>query len=157
MSKKKKVATKNQPHRRFRHYHLHGVEGIESVTVVVEEIEKKDDYVAAMWKVSWAICNPADNFSRFVGRTIAISTLEERGYTFLLMNDKSNPIDTGVDVLMTSDALSTDPHVLKFRRAMKNLLTEDKKCELRGYYRCLAIAHEKVDAVRSFISNFGKN
>lgn len=52
-----------------RHYHL-GVEGTPSVTCFVVEQEEEKNRLNLSY-VSFAICNPADNFSRAKGRMIS--------------------------------------------------------------------------------------
>lgn len=56
------------PNRFHRHYHL-GVQGTPSVTCYVVETEKKSVGPQKSF-ISFSICNPSDNFSRDLGRTI---------------------------------------------------------------------------------------
>lgn len=130
---------KKAPFRKFRHFHLPEVATrIPSVTVLVEQ----DVEDGRIWFVSWAICQPVDNFSRAVGRRIAEETLDTRGYTFICDEDE-DAIEQAIIFLMTSRTLSSDYEVRRFREAMRNLITVEEMDDLSPYYRLLSIAHEK--------------
>lgn len=141
---------KTDPFRKFQHFHFHEVSHlIPSVTLMVEQSE--DD--PKVWFVSWAVCNPTDQFSRQVGRQIAVDSWENRGYTIVLDNEWEDPLNAAVTFLVTSKATKRDKEVQRVREALYNYITEEEIEALSGYYRILSLAYEKTGVVMKAIEN----
>lgn len=117
--KKAKKNNKKEFHR-YRHYHLGSELKIPSVTVMVTDIgnslEGKEN-----WNISWAICQPEDNFNKKTGRNIAKDTMDTRSYEFMIEANDC-PFTHGINMLMMSKALTHDIEVRRFRNAMDNLI-----------------------------------
>lgn len=137
-----KTETK-QPIRRFRHYRVLDMP-LPSVTVMVEESETEN-----LWKVSWAICNPVDNFSKAIGREIAIETQETRGYKFTTTQG-SDVFADAISMLMTSNVLKKNVEVNRFKQAMQYLIRPDEP-ELTSLELLYKKSFSKVNALASYV------
>lgn len=106
------MTKQKEQHIRFRHFHIPEINYIPSVTLSAERVVNDIEVDVATeprdaWVVSWAVCNPEDNFSRQVGREIALASQEERGIKILISPCES-PFDAAVEVIMKSDVISVD-------------------------------------------------
>jgi uncharacterized protein YciU (UPF0263 family) len=142
----------NEPFRKFRHFHLPDV-GVASVTLMAERMGDVDHLSkeGSFWYVSWSVCQPADQFSRYVGRRVAVDQAQDRGYT-VFVSDTASVMDAAVVFLMTSQSLNRDRQVEIFREAMMNHVTEEEHEELSLYYRLLTIAHRKTSRFMDMVT-----
>lgn len=125
------VAPEREYNPMFRHYHMPDIP-IPSVTVSIEE-EPIDDK-NSRYTFGYAICNPADNFSRKIGREIALKTSNTRGFSTISERDQSprNLFEAFERSTMNSKFLSE--YMPELKNAMKNHLTVDTQHEQAQEY-----------------------
>lgn len=144
------MSKKEEQHIRFRHYHIPEL-AIASVTLAVRrthnEIEGEVSEITGneCWEVSWAVCQPEDNFSREVGRNIALATMEERGVRFVTSKGE-DPFRVAIRILMNSNVI-TGRDVRHFRWAMVNLLEPEAQEELTLSQKILGYLYERLNVI----------
>lgn len=144
------MSKKEEQHIRFRHYHIPELP-IASVTLAARrthnEIEGEVSEVTGneCWEVSWAVCQPEDNFNREVGRNIALATMEERGIRFVTSKGE-DPFSVAIRILMNSYVI-TGRDTRHFRRAMADLLEPEAQEELTLSQKILRYLYERLDVM----------
>lgn len=122
-------------HVRYQHFHIHEFSDvIPSLTLRVEEDRhSKDSSDTTLWYMTWAICQPMDQFSRKTGRIITDS-LASQGLAFpYIVEPGDSPMRNAMRSTIYGPAANFFRRFAQVREILAYYIPEDD-VELREYY-----------------------